>query len=37
MPASGRLALENGTLGYEAQLQWASRAIDFYKNREKAR
>jgi DNA-binding PadR family transcriptional regulator len=37
MPASGRLALENGTLGYEAQLQWASRAIDFYKNREKPR
>jgi DNA-binding PadR family transcriptional regulator len=37
MPASGRLALENGTLGYEAQLQWASRAIDFYKNRENAR
>jgi DNA-binding PadR family transcriptional regulator len=37
MPASGRLALENGTLGYEAQLEWASRAINFYKNREKAR
>lgn len=37
MPASGRLALENGTLGYEAQLEWASRAIDFYKNRENTR
>src|ERR1035438_236847 len=27
MPDSGRLALESGILGYEAQLQWASRAI----------
>jgi DNA-binding PadR family transcriptional regulator len=31
---SGRLALECGILGYEAQLQWASRAITVYKNRE---
>ena len=36
LEVSGRLALECGILGYEAQLQWASRAITVYKNREKA-
>lgn len=36
MPVSGRLALESGILGYEAQLQWASHATNIYKNREKA-
>jgi hypothetical protein len=31
---SGRLALESGILGYEAQLQWASHAIHVYQNKE---
>jgi DNA-binding PadR family transcriptional regulator len=31
MPRSGRLALESGILGYEAQFLWASRAIVNYK------
>jgi DNA-binding PadR family transcriptional regulator len=36
MPLSGRLALENGILGYQAQLQWASHAIQVYTQEEKA-
>jgi DNA-binding PadR family transcriptional regulator len=35
MPLSGRLALENGILGYEAQLQWAANAIKQYASKEK--
>lgn len=35
MPLSGRLALENGILGYEAQLQWATNAIKQYASKEK--
>jgi PadR family transcriptional regulator AphA len=31
MPTSGRLALECGVLGYEARLQWTSRAISVYR------
>jgi len=31
MPTSGRLALESGVLGYEAQLRWASRAVSVYQ------
>lgn len=35
MPDSGRLALQCGILGYEAQLQWASHAITVYRKKEK--
>jgi PadR family transcriptional regulator, regulatory protein AphA len=31
MPVSGRLALESGAMGYEAQLRWASRAVVAYE------
>jgi hypothetical protein len=30
MPLSGRLALESGLRGYEAQLAWARSAVDAY-------
>lgn len=33
MALSGRLALENGVLGYRAQLKWAAYAIKTYKKR----
>jgi len=36
-PVAGRLALENGILGYEAQLTWATQAMDAYRNGENAR
>ena len=36
MPISARLALENGVLGYEAQLKWASHAIHTYKKKVKS-
>jgi len=37
MPISGRLALESGVLGYEAQLRWASRAVSVYEQKIKAK
>jgi len=36
MPLSGALALESGIRGYEAQLEWAKRAILAYKKRGKS-
>ncbi len=35
MALSGRLALESGVLGYEAQLKWVAHAIKTYKKRSK--
>ena len=35
MPLSGRLALESGIQGYEAQLQWARESIARYERRKK--
>jgi len=36
MSISGRLALENGLLGYETQLRWAAHAIKTYKRKVKS-
>jgi hypothetical protein len=33
MPASDRLALESGVLGYGAQLRWAAHAIGVYRKK----
>lgn len=33
MSVSGRLALESGILGYEAQIQWTERAIGIYQKK----
>jgi DNA-binding PadR family transcriptional regulator len=33
MPRSGRLALESGICGYEAQADWSSRAISVYEGK----
>lgn len=35
MPTSGKLALESGVLGYEAQLRWAARAVSVYEEKVK--
>ncbi len=36
MSISGRLALENGLMGYETQLRWAAHAIRTYKRKVKS-
>ena len=36
MPTSAALALENGVLGYEAQLKWVQHAIAVYKRKVKS-
>jgi DNA-binding PadR family transcriptional regulator len=37
MPTSGRLALESGVEGYEAQLQWARAALETYEKEQQSR
>jgi hypothetical protein len=37
MPLSGRLALEFGIEGYEAQLRWAKSSIVLYQEEERKR
>ena len=37
MPMSGRLALECGVYGYEAQLKWARAALSTYETRKEGK